>query len=388
MARKPNRGGSEPRHAALDYRPPPVLRLIRYGLISIVAAAVLGVAYTAYWFFLASNLKDGIGQWIEARAGAGVQVSQKRIEISGFPLALRVIMTSPRIAFSGFSEAGEGDRWDWRADKLTAYMAPWNLNRISVDLAGEHALDIAAGRTRHSFQGQAGKLRVIAGLHGDELPASLQVSAAALRITTGRGAKFAAVAGAEIFAKRLFPSEVTAKTPTFDLDLRIRGMKLPAGLGLPLGADVRQLNLLAKILGRFEIPATVEALGRWRGDGGIIEVERLETQYGPLYVRANGTLALDAAMQPVGAMTAKARGFFEAVRALRGAGHIRSRDAAMARLILGALARKPKGGGPASISLPLSIQERKLYAGPVRLMDIPVIKWKRLPDTSGPQKLR
>ena len=335
-----------------------------------------------------SNLKDGIGQWVEARAGAGVRVSQERIEISGFPLALRVIMTGPRIAFSGFSEAGEGDHWEWRAKKLSAQMAPWNLGRISVDLTGEHTFDIAAGRTRQSFQGQAAKFSVVAGLHGDGLPASVRLSVEALTITVGRGAKFAAVAAAEIFAERLFPGEVTAKTPAFDLDVRIQGLKMPAGLRLPLGADVRQLNLLAKVLGPLAFPATVEALGHWRDEGGIVEVERLETQYGPLYVRANGTLALDVAMQPVGAMTAKARGFFATVKALRDAGHIRSRDAAMAQVILGALARKSKGGGPASISLPLSIQERKLYAGPVRLMDMPLIKWKRLPDTSGPQKLR
>ena len=388
MARKPNRGSGGPRHAALDYRPPLSLRLIRYGLIGIVSSAVIGVAYTAYWFFLASNLKDGIGQWVEARAGAGVQMSQKRIEISGFPLALRVIMTAPRIAFSGFSETGEGDRWEWRAKKLSAHMAPWNLGRISVDLAGEHSLDIAAGRTRQSYQGKAAKLRVVADLRGNGLPASVRLSAEALTITAGRGAKFASVAVAEIFAARLFPDEVTAKTPTFDLDLSLSGLTLPAGLRLPLGEDVRQLNIEAKILGGLKFPVTVDTIGLWRDDGGIVEVGRLETQYGPLNVRANGTLSLDAAMQPVGAMTAKARGFFQTVKALRDAGHIRSRDAAMARLILGVLARKLKGGGPASISLPLSIQERKLYAGPVRLMDMPLIKWTRPPDASGVQKLR
>ena len=387
MAQQPNRGAGS-RHAALDYRPPLSLRLIRYGLIGIVGAALVGVAYTAYWFLLASNLKDGIGAWVQARAGTGIQVSQSRIEISGFPLALRVIMTGPRIAFSGFSETGEGDRWEWRGQKLTAHMAPWNLRRISVDLAGEHALDIAAGRLRQSFRGQAARLLVVADLHGDGLPASVQLSAKVLTITTGSGANFASVAGAEIFAERLFPSEVTPKTPSFDLDFRLRGLQLPAGLGLPLGGDVRILNFQAKVLGGLEFPATVDALGHWRDGGGIVEVERLETQYGPLYVRANGTLALDQAMQPMGAMTAKVRGFFQTVKALRNAGHIRSRDAAMARGILGAQARKPKGGGAATISLPLSIQEQKLYAGPVRLMDMPKIKWTRPPGTSGPQKLR
>ena len=226
MAQQPNRGAGS-RHAALDYRPPLSLRLIRYGLIGIVGAALVGVAYTAYWFLLASNLKDGIGAWVQARAGTGIQVSQSRIEISGFPLALRVIMTGPRIAFSGFSETGEGDRWEWRGQKLTAHMAPWNLRRISVDLAGEHALDIAAGRLRQSFRGQAARLLVVADLHGDGLPASVQLSAKVLTITTGSGANFASVAGAEIFAERLFPSEVTPKTPSFDLDFRLRGLQCP-----------------------------------------------------------------------------------------------------------------------------------------------------------------
>ena len=106
MAQQPNRGGAG-RHAALDYHPPRSLRLIRYGLIGIVGAALIGVAYTAYWFLLASNLKDGIGAWVQTRAGTGIQVSQSRIEISGFPLALRVIMTGPRSAFFGFSATSD-----------------------------------------------------------------------------------------------------------------------------------------------------------------------------------------------------------------------------------------------------------------------------------------
>ena len=48
MAQQPNRGAGS-RHAALDYRPPLSLRLIRYGLIGIVgaAAAVVNAVYHA-----------------------------------------------------------------------------------------------------------------------------------------------------------------------------------------------------------------------------------------------------------------------------------------------------------------------------------------------------
>ena len=102
-------------------------------------------------------------------------------------------------------------------------------------------------------------------------------------------------------------------------------------------------------------------------------------------MRAGGTFALDEAMQPVGAITTKVRGFFETLDTLHRAGQIRSRDAARVRMVLGVLAKKQKYGGPPTINLPLSIQGRKIYAGPMGLMDIPAIKWGRLLGTRGSQ---
>lgn len=376
------------RHAALDYRPPLSLRLIRYGLIGFVGAAMAAVAYTIYWFVIATNLKDGIGEWIVARAGSGVQVAQGKIEIGGFPLNFRVIMTKPSIVYSRFSEAREGDRWEWRGQRLVADMAPWDFDNISVDLSGEHRFEIATTRTKLSLRGKAELLRIDADLSGDGLPVSVKLSAGAFSLDTGRGAKLVSAGAAEIFARRLFPDEATAKTPTFNLDLRVRELKLPPGLRLPLGNDITQFIAQLDILGRLDDPTSLEALAHWRDDGGIVELDRIEAKYGPLHVRANGTVAFDDAMQPMAAMTAKMRGFFPTIDALRRAGLIRSRDATMAKLILGALARRPKGGGAPSISLPLTIQNGKLFAGPVGLMDVPPIKWKTLPGTEGPRKLR
>jgi len=353
----------------------------------IVAAAAIGGAYTAYWFFLAANIEDGIGEWAAARAGTGLRVSQKRIEISGYPLALRVIVTAPRIALSRLSASGEGDNWEWRGQKLTARIAPWNLGRILLDLSGAHEMVIAAGHRRQNYRWQAGRLILVASLHGDKLPASIAVSAGALTLKTARDVRLVAIKSADIIAERLFPGEATAQTPTFSLELRLQGVELPAGFHLPLGQVVHGLKLEAKVFGTFDLPLTLEAIGRWRDAGGMVEVDRLEAQYGPLDLRAGGTLYLDEVMQPVGKITAKVRGFFDVLSALRRAGHIRSSDAARLRLILGVLATKPKNGGTPTISLPLSIQGRKIYAGPVPLMGMPVIKWGRQPATSGSQNL-
>jgi hypothetical protein len=116
-------------------------------------------------------------------------------------------------------------------------------------------------------------------------------------------------------------------------------------------------------------------LVKWRDGGGTVEVARLNLAYGFLDVWANGTMALDGDMQPIGAFTAKVEGFFPLVDALKEKGLVRARDAVTAKVVLGVLAKKPADGGPPTLNLPLTVQGRKVYAGPLALAQVPAIPW-------------
>ncbi len=105
-------------------------------------------------------------------------------------------------------------------------------------------------------------------------------------------------------------------------------------------------------------------------------MERLAITYGPLSAQATGTVALDGNMQPVGAFTAKIQGFRETVDALQERGLVRGRDAVTAKLVLGALAKTPAGGGPQTLNLAITVQDRTLFAGPVPLARLPAIDWE------------
>jgi len=85
-------------------------------------------------------------------------------------------------------------------------------------------------------------------------------------------------------------------------------------------------------------------------------------------------VALDAAMQPIGAFTARIEGFFETVDALRENGIIRPRDAVTAKMVLGVLAKRNEAGR-LSLAVPLTLQDRRLYAGPVPLIEVPPVSW-------------
>ncbi|MCD6075283.1 MAG: hypothetical protein K0Q70_2166, partial [Rhodospirillales bacterium] len=129
-----------PRHPVFDYRPPLTLRLIRWFLLGLVAFAVLSIAYTAYWFSVASAFRDGLPAWIERLGGAGATLAYRQLEISGYPFQFRLIFHEPALDAPAMP-ALAGKPLRWRAGRIVASMPPWNFNAYTIDLAGDHRID-------------------------------------------------------------------------------------------------------------------------------------------------------------------------------------------------------------------------------------------------------
>ncbi len=376
------------RHAAVDYRPPRSLALIRRTLFAIVITALAAVAYTAYWFFIASNIKDGVTTWVEQRSGLDVRYSVERMEIGGFPFAFRIILRNPALAAARLGATGGLTNWAWKGASATIELRPWNLRRATVDLSGRHDATFTWKGVRHRISGNISHFLVDTKIHSDQNPETVLVTFKGVDLKGDRAGQDFLLRQGRIFAERLFPAEITDKTPTFGFKFDLDDAQFPRQLKLPLGHSLAKLLGEGKVLGVIRDPRSVDDLARWRDAGGTLEMDRIEVKYGALFVRANGTFAFDGDMQPVGAMTANIQGFFSTIKALRDAKLIRSRDATMANLVLGALSRRPDDGGPASISLPLSLQDGKLSAGPIPLMTVPPIQWPRRPKAKdGPRKL-
>ncbi len=370
----------------LDYKSPIYLTLMRNGLLSVVGIVVLLVLYSVYWFVVATNLKDSIKPWVEERAGTGVQASFERIEISGYPMAFRVILTKPRLAASFFSASSAGEGWRWEASRVIAEMKPWDFNAFRVDLSGSHEVVIEAGLVREHYRGAARDALVDAILSEDGLPQVATITARGLDVRDRRRNERLSVKDVRIHGLRRFPEEVTSKTPTFDLDVAFKNLNLPKRYSLPLGPEVKLFDTRLQVLGEIKEPfdsaALVSSLTAWRDGGGIIEFEALEARYGPLFMQATGTLALDIDLQPLAAMSARFQGFFPAIERLKAARVIRSRDAALAKVVLGVLSRRTPGSDLATVSLPLNIQNGVLTAQQVKLMDISPIVWPDPKDQS------
>ena len=78
----------------------------------------------------------------------------------------------------------------------------------------------------------------------------------------------------------------------------------------------------------------VQAIAAWRDAGGTIELDHLQLNWGGLGVTANGTIALDQDLQPIGAFSGGIEGFGAILSALVEAGRLSTEQAALAQIAL------------------------------------------------------
>jgi hypothetical protein len=155
--------------------------------------------------------------------------------------------------------------------------------------------------------------------------------------------------------------------------LWVRDIALPQPVPV-LNETIAALDLTLDVVGPLTSGSLRNVLNAWREGGGAIEVRSIALDWPPARIAGSGTIALDAALQPIGAATLKFQGFFDIVSALVEKGHVDKSAESMAKIVLGMLA-KPSAAGEPELSLPLTVQDRALHAGPVKLMEMPEVIW-------------
>jgi len=359
---------------ALRFRPSPRLRRIRAALIAGIGLAVLAVLYSTYWFVLATGARAQLLSWAEDRRAMGFDADLADVRASGFPFDVHLAAANVRLG-----NARADTPWLWESRAAVLSLKPWNPFRITLKPSGDQNVTATVRGEKKTFRG-SGALTATFTLAGAGMPDDVAVTVKDLNISNG-GVELI-IGAADLRARVLERGPADYRTPVFDLALDAQTIRLPATVNLALGTMVSRLTLSGVVMGSFgdgfeggnNPGALGDRLGLWRDAGGTVDITRFETAYGPLVIRTSGTIALDRELQPVGAFTAKVEGFQAVVEALRRKGLVRSRDAVTAKIVLGALARKNGSGSP-TLNLPVTVQKRKFYAGPIPLLELPEITW-------------
>ncbi len=338
--------------------------LLGSALLLVVAAA----GWSMWWFQLAEQVRLGIDRWAEARRADGWRVSFETVAIDGFPGTMHIRLGAVRLT--------RPDGLDWQGPPVTGSLSPLEPRQVRITAPGRHEFAAA------DQWGQPLAVRIDLGQAGADLAvdgsgrltyaeASMQDLAAS--IPGGGGAR------AEDALLRLQRLDVAPDsdhaTTTAAFALATTGLELPAGSIPVMDRRVAAASISGRLQGSVPPGDLMPALGTWRDEGGTVEIERINLDWNPLRVSAEGTLALDSAMQPMLAMTARIGGFSELVDALTRNGMVKPKDAQTAKLVLGLMARTPPEGGAPAVQVPVTIQEGMLSIGPTVVGRVPPIPW-------------
>lgn len=346
-------------------------RTRRRRLFFLLALLFAGGLYTAYWFTVARLVRENVLEWAGARRAAGYRIGWDRMSITGFPGALTVRLERPV-----FGQSRQAPAYDASMPALIGEAWPWSPERWRLHAEGGGRLVIAPGVARPAITLSANALDASVELGRPAKPTAPGGTAVALTANDLLVSADETVQIARATADFVVPPEglVSHRDVWTSGGFRLERIVLPQGVG-PLGRTIDSLAAKAAINGTIPPGPHAESLAAWRDGGGTLELESAQLNWRTLSMTANGTFALDRALQPEGALTAMIEGYGAIVDALVAENGIRPGDALLAKLGLAVLA-KPGPDGKRQITAPVTIQDGEISIAGFRLGKLPRFDWE------------
>ncbi|MGG5810728.1 DUF2125 domain-containing protein [Falsiroseomonas sp. CW058] len=326
----------------------------RLALGALLAVVVLAAAHAALWRYMASQLEQGLATWTQVRRAQGWRVEHAPPLRGGWPFSATLSLATLRIQGGGATLPGG---LVYTSEGVVLRVTLPRLDRLRVELHGPQRLRLGEAE----FPFVADSLVAILPLEQDTPPREAEVLAERLRVGTPGGAL-------EVRTGRLTvegSSSATEAEPALALGVALEGVDLPAApagqAGLAFGRRVASLGADLALTG--PVPPGRQPVTRaeaWRDGGGTLELRSFALRWGPVGAQAAATLALDDALQPMGAGTLRLAGAAEALDALAEAGLVGRRAAGTARAVLPLLSRPAADGTGPEVEVPFTLEDRTL----------------------------
>jgi hypothetical protein len=320
------------------------------GLAALVLLAGLVGGYSWYWNQLADGVRDGLNIWLGQRRAEGFVAEKGLFEISGFPLSVEGKLARLTL---GRGEEGEAGYWRWVGRKITTNLKPWTPTRV----------DFATNAPQSAvFADKNGDLRDLA-VAAKETTGQVEISATGRLATINLEFQALALAGSALVGPVLIGQAKAQAELLQDtrLDIQANNLQLPAEADPVFGQRVEVFRLQSIITGKIPGAWSRPAVTAWRDDGGTVEVTRARVKWGSLDMTAEGTLALDGRMHPLGSGTTTISGHNESLRSLVEKGLITPLNAAALSVALNMMGRDANG----TVRFPITAQDGRVKVGPV-----------------------
>lgn len=332
-----------------------------FGLYALIAVAAAG--YSGYWFYLADQAEAAIDAETAAWRADGLNVSYDTRRVHGYPYRLSS-------EFTGFT-LDHDEAWRWRGERLTIHGQPWNLRHYIALLDGTSHVEWESPVGILAFDAVAESARGSLVLDDRYRANQASIELRAVRIQPVDDDDASTAALIEIHARR-----PEADKDGLDAALLVEELIMPDGSGGALGHEIGEISFDGSARGRLPVRLDPASLAAWRDRGGVIDTRRLVLDWGPVRVETDGTLTLDDALRPQGAFTARIVGHEVLIDLLRTENTISKDVAKVLRFTFALLSVRPDDGGPAVLTVPITIQDGWLSAGPVPVLQVRTIAAK------------
>jgi uncharacterized protein DUF2125 len=319
-------------------------------------AVTIAVALAAYWLWAAGQVRTAIAQWAEAQRAAGYDIAYAGPEIGGFPIRLAVRLDAPRIA------APEG--WRWSGGAIAGEAAFWQPLLLRLALPLEQELAGVWRGTERTLRMQAARAdaTIRFDARGQAVAATLEATDISVQDAGGGRLRIA-----RLRHRANRPPPMTDGVSHLLLRGEIEALTLAETPPAPFPATIDRLAYDADLIGTIPPGEPAAALAAWRDGGGALNVVDLVFVWGPLDVRADGTLTLDTLLRPHGTFSARIAGLPEMLDAAVAQGMVQPGAAAGLRLAVLTLADGRDASGRPVVRLPVTLRDGRVFLGPVPL---------------------
>jgi hypothetical protein len=337
-------------------------------LVALLLVLVIGDALA--WHFAVQQLRAGLDAWIAERRASGWSVASEAPQAGGWPLAATLSLRN--VAMQGGAADIPGGM-AWRATGIVLRLDLRHPRVLQIDAEGQQSLRLGSGP---DIPCSAGRLQMLVPLRADPTTQAFDLRGEAVRAKLPVGGAEDLLTIDRLDVDTVLTPAAQQGQAAVSTTMKANGIGLPTRLHWPLGSRIESVALEAALNG--PLPAGSQLTARaaaWRDEGGSLEVQHVETHWGPLGLTATATLALDPELQPMGTGTAQVTGYAETLDALARDGLMSKSAAITAKAVLSLLANAPDDGSPAEVEVPLSLQYRTLSMRQVPLVRLPELDW-------------
>ncbi|CCD90303.1 conserved hypothetical protein [Bradyrhizobium sp. ORS 285] len=258
--------------------------------IAPILLLIAAVAWSAFWFFAASQVDVQADAWRAREAKAGRVYDCAKRSVAGFPFRLEVRCSDPTVAL--FSQAAGTPLMNAKLDEILVVAQVWDPKRIIAEFKGPAV--IADGRGPASFNanwsvGQAS----VRGLPGPPQRADLVFEQPTIDRVEGNTAVPTARADHAELHGRLADG-TPPDQPVLETALQIANGSIQGAH--PLLAEPFNTDIQGRVTGLkdFRPKPWPERFREIQAAGGHVEIVQARIQQGELLAIAAGTLSLTA----------------------------------------------------------------------------------------------